>query len=120
MVNMYKNLIIPNSEHNLEIDGMPFYIDDWDITYAVLSSDFNKLLNKAIECIEFLISSIKTSRKWLEKSLVEKWNILLKKLSNYKNGGVDGRKTAENTMGAGLPRHMPYFKQKRACSQTRY
>ena len=65
-------------------------IDDWNITYAVLSRDFKKLLNKAIECIEFLISSIKTSRKWLEKSLVEKWNILLKKLSNYKNGGVDG------------------------------
>ena len=65
-------------------------IDDWDITYAVLSRDFKKLLNKAIECIEFLISSIKTSRKWLEKSLVEEWNILLKRLSNYKNGGVDG------------------------------
>ena len=27
---MYKN-IIPGSEHNLEIDGMPFYIDEWDI-----------------------------------------------------------------------------------------
>ena len=26
----------------------------------------------------------------LEKSLVEEWNILLKKLSNYKNKGVDG------------------------------
>lgn len=42
MVNMYKNLIIPNSEHNLEIDGMPFYIDDWDITEATQRRELNE------------------------------------------------------------------------------
>lgn len=65
-------------------------IDDWYESYAVLSSDFKKLLNKAIECVECLISSFETDSKRLEKILVEEWNILLKRLSNYKNGGVDG------------------------------
>lgn len=65
-------------------------IDDWDESYAVLSSDFKKLLNKAIECVECLISSFETDSKRLEKILVQEWNFLLKKLSIIKMGGVDG------------------------------
>ena len=38
---MYKN-IIPNSEHNLEIDGMPFYIDDWDLNEATPARELNE------------------------------------------------------------------------------
>ena len=41
MVDMYKN-IIPNSEHNLEIEGMPFYIDDWDLNEATPRRELNE------------------------------------------------------------------------------
>ena len=41
MVNMYDN-IIPNSEHNLEIDKMPFYIDDWDLNEATPRREINE------------------------------------------------------------------------------
>lgn len=41
MADMYKN-IIPNSEHNLEIDGMPFYIDDWDLDEATPRRELNE------------------------------------------------------------------------------
>ena len=79
-----------NTEFTFVLPDELKMIDDWDESYAVLSSDFKKLLNKAIECVECLISSFETDSKRLEKSLVEEWNILLKKLSNYKNGVVDG------------------------------
>ena len=38
---MYDN-IIPNSEHNLEIDNMPFYIDDWDLNEATPRREINE------------------------------------------------------------------------------
>ena len=79
-----------NTEFTFVLPDELKMIDDWDESYAVLSSDFKKLLNKAIECVECLISSFETDSKRLEKSLVEEWNILLKKLSNYKNKGVGG------------------------------
>lgn len=41
MVKMYDN-IIPNSEHNLEIDGMPFYIDEWDVTEYTPRRELNE------------------------------------------------------------------------------
>lgn len=41
MADMYKN-IIPDSEHNLEIDGMPFYIDDWDISEYTQRRELNE------------------------------------------------------------------------------
>ena len=79
-----------NAEFTFALPDELKMIDDWDESYAVLSSDFKKLLNKAIEYVGCLISSFETDSKRLEKSLVEEWNILLKKLSNYKNKGVDG------------------------------
>lgn len=79
-----------NAEFTFVLPDELKMIDDWDESYAVLSSDFKKLLNKAIECVECLISSLETDSKRLEKILVQEWNFLLKKLSNYKNGGVDG------------------------------
>lgn len=79
-----------NAEFTFVLPDELKMIDDWDESYAVLSSDFKKLLNKAIECVECLISSFETDSKRLEKILVQEWNFLLKKLSNYKNGGVDG------------------------------
>ena len=79
-----------NAEFTFVLPDELKMIDDWDESYAVLSSDFKKLLNKAIECVECLILSFETDSKRLEKILVEEWNILLKRLSNYKNGGVDG------------------------------
>ena len=39
--NMYKH-IIPNSEHNLEIEGMPFYIDEWDLNEATPRREINE------------------------------------------------------------------------------
>lgn len=41
MTNMYDN-IIPNTEHNLEIDKMPFYIDDWDLNNATPRRERNE------------------------------------------------------------------------------
>lgn len=41
MADMYKN-IIPGSEHNLEIDAMPFYIDDWDIANYTQKRELNE------------------------------------------------------------------------------
>ena len=79
-----------NAEFTFVLPDELKMIDDWDESYAVLSSDFKKLLNKAIECVECLISSFETDSKRLEKILVEEWNILLKRLSNYKNGIVNG------------------------------
>ena len=41
MADMYDN-IIPNTEHNLEIDKMPFYIDDWDLNNATPRRERNE------------------------------------------------------------------------------
>lgn len=41
MVDMNKN-IIPDSVHNLEIEGMPFYYDDWDINEATPRRELNE------------------------------------------------------------------------------
>ena len=42
MTNMNDH-IIPNSEHNLEIDGYPFYLDDWDIGEATPRRELNEM-----------------------------------------------------------------------------
>lgn len=41
MTNMNDH-IIPNSEHNLEVDNFPFYVDDWDITQATPERELNE------------------------------------------------------------------------------
>lgn len=41
MVDMNKH-IIPNSEHNLEIEGFAFYIDDWDLNVATPMREVNE------------------------------------------------------------------------------
>lgn len=41
MVGMYDN-IIPNTNYNLEIDGMPFFIDDYQITEGTPRRELNE------------------------------------------------------------------------------
>ena len=41
MTEMHDN-IIPDSDHNLEIDSMPFYFDDWDIAQYTPQRELNE------------------------------------------------------------------------------